>query len=590
MARFTSAVVIKVKGPFLTKSTAAGGLGLDAPAARNPQNKNELELPWTLVKGKIREAWTELEIDKQKIDRWLGEDRRRQEHEAGGEDEKPEGVEPRPSRLSSRGFHCKAGETGRRWRVQIDADRGSVGDGMLQELESAAAPGETLEFKGKIEIRAQGAAEADEIRRHVELALLWTPNLGGLRTIGFGRVAAASVTEPEAAHTQKQTLEKRSDRIELLLWPDRPFCFAKAGSPRGNLFESTDFIPGAALKAAVSVAMEDRGGSKEFTNLHEHLDKVRFTHALPCGEEGVRPCYAPKSVVVAQDQLYDVIDCNGARTIGGEAPKFQTDWKSSDKNLVRAAYPWPKVKRDLRVRTAIDSAQRRADRGRLFALETVVPELGPWAGSVDLGLIDESARRGVEDELLQVFREALGPLGKTQMFAPVEPKASQWQDVEPRADGTWTLTLQSAAILADPERLLEDRDLFKAYRGAIGEMSDESLELERFFSEESLAGGYYLHKRFQWHQGTRYMPYLLTEPGSVFLVKATNGKAAGCVNEWARFGLPTPDWATKRYGRPNSKPWEWLPYLRENGYGEVAINLTREAIPAPPSEEDADGQ
>jgi len=53
-------------------------------------------------------------------------------------------------------------------------------------------------------------------------------------------------------------------------------------------------------------------------------------------------------------------------------PEFQPDWK--DWTTVNTDFGWPKVRKELRVRTAIDANARRAKTGNLFAYETVVPD------------------------------------------------------------------------------------------------------------------------------------------------------------------------------------------------------------------------
>src|ERR1022692_2029542 len=51
-------VKLVLEGPISTSATNPGALGVDAPFARKWDDK--LYFPGTLVKGKLRQAWTEL--------------------------------------------------------------------------------------------------------------------------------------------------------------------------------------------------------------------------------------------------------------------------------------------------------------------------------------------------------------------------------------------------------------------------------------------------------------------------------------------------------------------------------------------------
>ncbi len=69
-----------------------------------------------------------------------------------------------------------------------------------------------------------------------------------------------------------------------------------------------------------------------------------------------------------------------------------------------------------------------------------------------------------------------------------------------------------------------------------------------------------------------YYPYYLTEAGSVFVLKIKNEtKAVELFDLWEKRGLDLPKWAEDSYGKP---VWRQCPFVPENGYGEVMINLT----------------
>ncbi|MEE8585030.1 MAG: TIGR03986 family CRISPR-associated RAMP protein, partial [Acidobacteriota bacterium] len=178
----------------------------------------------------------------------------------------------------------------------------------------------------------------------------------------------------------------------------------------------------------------------------------------------------------------------------------------------------------LRVRTAIDRDSRRAKDEQLFAYEMVVPDGLCWAGKADLSRIDPKDRVAVLRDLAGLLAEPVQGLGKGKasfrMRLLQQPVAStHTSNAQPR-DGCWILTLQTPAILCDPRDVDKgghsSEALRDSYRSAFKDLSENSLRLERFFARQSLAGGYYLRMRFQ--EGRAYVPYLLTDPGSVFVL------------------------------------------------------------------------
>ena len=210
------------------------------------------------------------------------------------------------------------------------------------------------------------------------------------------------------------------------------------------------------------------------------------------------------------------------------APSFFKDWKS--RNDVDAHFGWYRPERELRVRTAIDRRRRKAKEEQLFAYEMVNPKGFIWHANVDLHGVPADQQQAVETQLLEILSLGLQGVGKTKSSAEmdVRPQGSikplHTGQVLPR-EGLWIITLQTPALICDPARLDESsghRELHQAYASAWTELSGSSIILVRFFAEQSLAGGYYLHQRFQ--SGKPYNPYVLTEPGSVFVLTAVPGQ------------------------------------------------------------------
>ncbi|HJW76558.1 MAG TPA: hypothetical protein VJ787_12990, partial [Thermoleophilia bacterium] len=339
-------------------------------------------------------------------------------------------------------------------------------------------------------------------------------------------------------------------------------------------------LPGAAPPATETAEQKDFARSLEA--LGRNFEHVRFSHAFPAPhcEPTVRPVRPPLSLVKAAGKLRDVATCHGAGLICGEAPEFAVDWK--DRSDLDKEFGWPEVRRELRVHTAIDPARRAAAEGKLFAYEMIVPQGRSWLARVDLSRVARGERALVESQLRALLDLKLRSLGKTKIVAAarLEPAGTVGDAVGRMAlDGVHVVTLQTPALLCDPELLNEASDdavLFQDYASTWQDLSDGALELVRFFGSQSLAGGYYLHRRFRGNEA--YVPWLLTDPGSVFVLKIAASRAQDAntaIDGWAKQGLKLPKWAKTRYTRDgrSGDHWSNCPFIPENGYGEVAVDL-----------------
>jgi hypothetical protein len=587
-------VTITIAGPFLTKATAAGQPGVDTPAARDAVG--HLMLPGSQVRGKLREAWDELAaasptLFTPQIGVWLGQ-------KSGSQEDliKTASVDPQPGRLTFDDMLCHVDSKNQRTRICIDRYRVSVAQGALQVMEAPVESGESEVCEGTI--RFQGAPdEAKEILPYLQAGLCWVTSYGSQKTIGFGRVLDTQVELVATPSATKSALQHSAGtRMGFSLQLLDALCIGKRRIA-GNLFESEEFIPGGALKGAIA-----RSASPE---LNANLHLVRIAHAFP-SETQKRPMPIPLSIVSAPDShddiaLYDVAAFDNPVLIHGEAPAFRIDWKSKAWDLATKHFALASLNRELRVRNAHDHDRRRAKDEALFAIENIVPNDGiRWHGFIDLSLIMEpTVRDAVRTELAAMLSTALHGLGKTKARV-----AWIWQsDGQPEplvnsqstpVNGLWTIVLQTPALLADPAAMSNpgswnytgQERLEQQYRVAWDGLSGGSLDLVRYLATESLAGGYYLHKRFQGEKA-EYQPWLLTDAGSVFVLRANPGMdttAQNKIGEWLQSGLSLPTWAKKRYAGAelSGDHWRRCPYLRENGYGEVVVNPAHGIVaPAP---------
>lgn len=522
---------------------------------------------------------------------------------------------------------CCAGEGTQRMqhtvtRIKIDEARGAAEEGALRVIEQLDASGKLRRFEGRAHLRTEASPGgidhgAREIEQAIRLGLDWVIQLGSGRSTGFGRIekitlervkreraAGTNSTETEASPALPCLIAKgvEAQRIGLSLQFTELFCFAET-QPAENLFVSTSEVPGAAIKGALALAWKRLVG-KENENivtgfderrpqLSQHFDRVVFRFAFP-SRTGRRPVAPPLSVGMLKAPLghapiMDFALCEQPTLVCGQAPAFAPDWKDSGKVLT--AFGHPDLKRELRVRTAIEHKTQAAAEKKLFAYEMVAPGHGvQWLAEIVIPCADTKPEaKAVGEQLADLLAElddVLPGLGKTKAEAKVAltlPAPSSVASYPSRKDGIWVVALQTPALLVPPDVFKPGAgrdDLPAAFREYWQTNSEGALKLRstQFFVQHRLAGGRYLWSRFQGKKP--YRPWVLTEPGSVFVLEAERDcqeTAERYLTQWSVEGLPLPAWARKEYasreGGEDGNDWRYNPFIPQNGYGEICLNL-----------------
>ncbi|WP_448872443.1 RAMP superfamily CRISPR-associated protein [Desulfobulbus propionicus] len=598
MWRIELAVDLTLQAPFLTQSTAPGAYGLDAVLARDHQGR--IMVPGTLLVGRLRQAWEELRSvvgdacatdvpTKDEIRDLLGVE------SAEGE------FQPSRKRLNCTDFLFNGVEPGTaiRNRIAMDDEMGAAEQRQLMALESPFASGRTLVFSGLMRFDAGDVSKAEIIRGQILCGLQWIAQLGAFRSIGFGRVVDVTVHAllKHEIKVQQRPLQSACG-LDMICMPEAPFCLADRPKA-GNIFTSLEEIPGNVLKGCVAETLrrletDSTKGNFPFTMLKASFSRLRFSHAFPSNICLTRPVRPPLSLVKSKG-LYDVALLDGPALINGQAPEFSVDWKKTDD--VQTLFGWPALRREMRVRTAIDREKLRNQDEDLFAYEMVVPDGKRWLARIDASDIEERNRDQVLRELSGLLCPGLLGLGKSKVAVRVKVveegtfHSAQPQDEAVNLDtmkGFLVLTLQTPALLLDPAAMVGQTDrttLQQEYQAAWTALSGELLTLERFFAQQTLAGGRYQHGRFQ--QNQVYRPWLLTTAGSVFVFsfKAEDkSRVQEKVKTWRRRGLDLPPAVIKCY-LPKKKAktgaekdavetiWQHCPFIPQNGFGEIAVNL-----------------
>lgn len=572
----THPISITVNGPILTRSTAIGSFGVDAPIARLESGKPYL--PGSHILGKLRNALVDLasvsgasEPIATEFMNWFG-----------GDGDIEEGYKLRRRIFMSDLAARSDGDALRtRTRIRIGEQTEAVEEGALLTLEAPYSTGEQAVFEGHVDFVGI-PDELDQMVRVLRTGLNWISQAGGQRTVGFGRILKATVGAPRRPE-QIAGVPANTERLALVLQFRDPICIAEARNS-GNTFETCDVVPGGVIKGALANLIAAGEGQAPgwdlakcgtFPDLCANFSKLRVSHLFPAPAGKVeRPTRWPMSLVLdSNDHFHDAAHWEGLRLINGCAPAFCHDWKPKHFERVEHFWSWPYVPRTLRVRTAIDYDEARAKEAALFAYQMLEPTGYVWIGEIGLEGVSENLRAIVVTQLSEALANGLPGIGRNQSHAmPADgsfvPSA---RSVIARHDPLTVLTLQTPVLLRAPNQ--------DGYERSIEELSQGALALERHFTTERLSGAEFMANRY-FNKGKDYKPWLLTEPGSVFVVRPTGkGNAAAAIRSFCLSGFPVSDSIRNFYGLPQidaSELWRYCPYIPQNGFGEVAVTTFSE--------------
>ncbi|HQY08668.1 MAG TPA: hypothetical protein PK797_08145 [Burkholderiaceae bacterium] len=617
-------LAVTLAAPYLVHGNDPGRFGLHATLLTDPQGRPVL--PGSLLAGRIAEAWTAhgAELGGADADRWFG--RPGFGAQDGAQRARLLSADLRLTTVEGQPFDpaapCHDLDAA---RVRIDADTGSVAAGALLQVEQVAAPGAALRFAGRWTTWAL-PTEIDALCLQIRAALLLQTQLGAWRNVGFGRLLEVEVSAQRlpvatqrAAAPQPAVAAAAASSRRFALLSSEPLCVSTR-SRRGNVFESGEVIPGAALLGALATQLCQRHGVATLADLAgrstlaRHFDTLRCSQALPAPFTGGRPLPLLQSLVsvkISPDHR-EIRDAWRHAELPPTPPgppgviAFQTDWKDGDFTLARVKQGWGETHSYLRVRTAIDGrgqARVTEEGGALFAYQCqVAPQdaagrpLTRWLFDLDLGTLpDDGERRRAWAELEELLAHGLAPLGKTDARVQVRALADGdaghrpvWAERDVnllRPGDRLPLLLASDALLFPLSAVAvpggaaaPQADLTAVYRAAFDALQQgaqppqaPALTLSHFFATQRLVGGPWLHGRrgLPADGQPRYRPLVLTEAGSVFVFTVGPDVAAARaqLQAWRRQGLGLSAAVVAEHGGR----WTDHPYLPSLGYGEVAL-------------------
>lgn len=598
------ALCITLEAPYLVHGNDPGRLGLDATLLLD--HLGQPILPGTLLAGRIAEIWKTYggTLGNADPDTWFGKpDATGQQHRARlivsdlvlipPQDPSNEKTKPTSSLEIA--------------RIQVDEATDSVQQGHLLLIEQISQPGARLEFKGCWQVWAT-PEEAPLLTQQIRAALLAQTQLGAYRGIGFGRMRDCSVVVQQAVDATPLALTLPSDtqRIRLGLSFNTPIC-VNTRSRGGNVFTSGDTLPGNTILGALAQTLLHQHACQRLEDikdspLAQHFSALRCTHALPSAPAGGRPMPLPQSLVDVDKELLDAFEHASPPTLAS-APAFQTDWKDAAFTQAGEHQGWKKVHRHLRVRTALKDGKAEVEmkdgkvvNGKLFAYDCVYdpsqngqPSV-QWQFDLDLQAVPKADQTQLLQELSKLLGSGLAPIGKTDARAQVQ-QLSTPQEVWPsNFSGLATGSLVQVVLVSDallfPTDVIADQpniDLTQIYREAFADMArqaelSDAITLSHIFATQRLSGGNFLQRRYLDSKAKGYQPLVLTEAGSVFVFKVAKvADAQKLLMQWHSQGLPLPQAVIDSHG----DSWIDHPYIRQNGYGEVAVNPKHPQHPFP---------
>lgn len=490
-------------------------------------------------------------------------------------------------------------------KVSINSITGTSKENFLQVIENLFKSGDVVVWSGIISFFSK-SDEAVLIAKNLTLGLKWITAFGGSKGSGFGRLESVTTElhQPDFFLPQKSAIPWQRDGISLHLEFIDDLLIG--GISRGNNFiESETVIPGGVIKGSLArflnqlcdtvpdseaIGPNNRKVVDHFPLLAKYFSVLQFSHAFPVHTaQEHRPVVIPFSAVKTsgEDKLNAYFDVallqNSSLDRNNNTPAFQVNWKSS--GLLKEYFGWASCEIINKTRTAIDSKTRRAKDESLYTFQYLTPfragsekEKVKWIVNLRFPDLEARQQERLLDEFINAIHQGWSILGKRGSRFSFTVRDSLAQDVIfPQSEAVYdkdiaVVVLQSDALMFDGMSIAahhQKPDIQSIYNDYWQEITEHSCDLVHLFARQKFSGGY-LAKRYKIYQ--HYYPFILTEAGSVFVLRIKNReKAEKILQRLQKKGLPLPSLIARRVPE-NREPWELCPFVSENGYGEIRIN------------------
>ncbi|MEC8484082.1 MAG: hypothetical protein VXY99_09695, partial [Pseudomonadota bacterium] len=256
-------------------------------------------------------------------------------------------------------------------------------------------------------------------------------------------------------------------------------------------------------------------------------------------------------------------------------PKFLLDWKGYEFAVAAEKQKWPKMylHKLEETRTAI-SDTRAAESSQLFSMQMIDTRKLVWRANIDFSDVKEDKEQLKEHLKETLSQSFISPFGKTDAQASVKLSlpfsyslpSDEIEKAMSKDEISLTLATDAQLFhkLPSPDQYHSMGSWTQAYQSVFDQLSPGTFQIIRQFCREKLIGGKFLSERFD-KLSTTYTPRLLTEAGSVFVLKILDKeKAKTALSEWLKSGIPLIE---------HNDNWKKSPYRNFNGYGEIILNL-----------------
>lgn len=569
-------LTLTLRSPFLMR--ALHGARFGAGAAQLRDEDGTPIMPADQVRGIFRHALHELcaatggrAIGEALLRRLFGAKSRGQDET--GEHDRPERALLIFSDLRAPSLAGTA--SGETTRIAIDDETGAARTGHILVSELVAPMGAEVAFAGTI-VGLLADDEVETVAAALRKAMPLITAVGTAKSAGFGEVLAersriaVAADRPLALPSGGAAAQAR---LAFRLTFDRPILVDAWQADR-NMSVGAAIVPGAALKGALARKLMLAGEDPENGRCSAALAALVVSHAFPESADGrISGLPLPLSLVAGRGGdgivIGDALGLPPGRgaMIAGRAAIFQPDWKPAWFAAAREALGHPPFDEPANIaRAHVEIGDERvAVDGALFTLVARSARLGGgprgWRMTLDFAGIDDAAMRAV---LLGLFRDGLDAIGRTGASAAVaDLPGVEMPAIEPVPGGgnRFAVVLRTPAAMTDAAPGTSARAAYEDY----WRQTLPAARLIDFFAAQRLAGGY-LAMRRRAYGPQRYQPFVLTEPGSVFLLE---GDVAGNLAHFARTGLPVPPLGGRQVD------WRSCPFVPENGFGAIDVGYRR---------------
>ena len=593
---YTFALKLTLQAPFLIAGSIPTSYGVDVAQIRDLSG-NPI-IPDTHIKGVLRHAWAMFEAEAISLshtaDKMFGLTR---DTPGGGTDELQYG--DAQGIISFTDLVAQQPPTRNAvTRVAIEDATGTAAEGMLVTVEQVAGAGKSVEFAGCFTAHCGSLAKAEALKRDVEMALGAVEAIGRFKTVGFGRITGVEVGPPQPRASVALPSGFSDAAGFALTFRLNKRLLVDIKRLDSNTLVGAEIIPGAVLKGALALSLTQ---SEKLGGCGGALSRMVMSQAVPFASsiqlsvaDGMNEIQIDEKLPVIDGKLAGIWPPTAQLDFGKSSAiaAFQPDWKGPKPGPTK-----PTLQRDVRTRVRIDAGTGAAKDGALFTQsaiaqtakleEAVIPV--EWRATVRWPGKPGDDDHGQFIDCITALTQGLYSIGKTNAqtvdlrltVAPLKQTAG------------FVVTLNSPTMMIRERHLANEELYAKALDAYWHKVSDGCLSIALaddspvyetqdvgpppldFYCHQEFRSGY-AALRFAYFGATRLEPFVLSKPGSVFVLKAKDpSKAAECLTKFLKTGLPVAKWDDQAdLGSVDLDPepnFAECPFGPQNGYGAFSI-------------------